>query len=497
LTNITSPPTTAPAQDVQVGGSISYLRQGDIVSMDPIRMSSSGLTDGSPGFAIYDVLVYLKNGNVIPQTAQSLTSSDAVTWTLKLNPNIKFTDGTPYDAAAVKFNWQRLQDPANNATRAALANTIQQMDVVDAATLKITLKKINAVFPLSVQLMPYVASPAAIQERGAQLANNPLGAGPFMIKNWTRDSQMVVVRNPGYWRAPLPYLDQVTFLPITDESQRLNSFCAGQGTLVLIQALSFADQSEKQSCGTLRPLALNGGLPIDFNLTKAPTNDIRLRQAVAMAIDLNDYSKTVNLGLIPPATSPFRSDSPFYDPSSVQPTYDPAKAQQLFDAVAAANGGTVKLPILTLPLTEFQQAAQYIQGVLNKYKNVQATVVTKATAAFVQDMTTRAYDALGLLSTSFDDPDPSWFSLFMCNSNPSVTGWCNTQFDAAVVDSQSQLDPAKRTAAVKAAVKAHQADLPQFFLKNSYSWTVSAKNVQDFAYINDGTVLIDRMWLKR
>jgi peptide/nickel transport system substrate-binding protein len=371
------------------------------------------------------------------------------------------------------------------------------MDVVDPVTLRITLSKPNAVFPLSVQLVPYVASPTAIQQRGDQYGSNPIGAGPFIMKTWARDSQMVLVRNPNYWRAPLPYLDQLTFVPITDEGQRVNSFCAGQGNLAIIQATNFADQEQKQNCGTLMPLVINGGFPIDFNMTKAPANDLRLRQAVAMAIDPKDYTNTVNLGLIPFATSPFRPDSQFYDPTAVQPTYDPVKAQQLFDAVAAANGGTVELPILTVAVADFQLNAQYLQGVLNKYNHVHATIVTEGTAAYVQDVTTRAYGALVLLTTTFDDPDPTWFSVFTCNSPSSVTGYCNSKYDAAVADSQTQLDPAKRITAVKNALKAFEPDLPQFYLKNAYSWVVEDKHVQDFAYINDGTLLVDRMWLKR
>jgi peptide/nickel transport system substrate-binding protein len=466
--------------------------------MDPLRMANTGTFDGTPGFAVYDMLVYLQNGTLVPQTAESLTSSDAVVWTLKLHANIKFSDGTPYDAAAVKFNWQRLQDPNNGATRAAIANVIQQMDVVDSVTLRIALKKANAVFPLSVQLIPFIASPAAIQQKGDQYGNSPVGAGPFVVKSWVRDSQMDLVRNPTYWRAPLPYLDQLTIRPVADESQRLNTFCAGQGTLVSLAAVSFADQSQKQSCGTLLPLALNGGFPIDFNMGKSPTNDLRTRQAVAMAIDPNDYSKTVNLGLIPFASSPFRSDSPFFDSSSVQPSYDATKAQQLFDAVAAANGGTVELPILTIAgNVDYQANANYLAGVLNKFNHVHASVVSKGLSAFIPDTLNHSYDAIVLLGSTFDDPDPTWTGVLQCNSNPNVVGWCNTQFDQAVVDSENQLDAGKRLAALKRAVKVHQTDLPQFFLRNSFSWTVAAKNVQDFGYINDGAVLVDRIWLKR
>src|SRR5436190_9296026 len=204
ITNVTAPPATAPSKDVQPGGTITYLKVADVAGYDPILFANSGNSDGGVAFMLFDMLAYSdpKDGQVKPQTAESLTSTDAVTWTLKLRPNIKFTDGTDYDAAAVKFNWERLQNPANSATRAAQANLIQSMDVVDARTLKITLKAKNAVFPQAVALIPFIGSPTAINAKGANFRSDPVGAGPFTLKSWTRDSQAVFQRNPKYWNAP-------------------------------------------------------------------------------------------------------------------------------------------------------------------------------------------------------------------------------------------------------------------------------------------------------
>ena len=145
-------------------------------------------------------------------------------WTLKLRPNIKFTDGTPFDAAAVKFNWQRLQDPNQRALLAAKANQMQSMDVIDTTTLRITLKEKNAQFPNSVVLMSFIGSPTAIQQRGNQFAGNPVGAGSFQFKSWVRNSALTLVRNPNYWNAPLPYLDQIVFKPVSEEQRHGQQF---------------------------------------------------------------------------------------------------------------------------------------------------------------------------------------------------------------------------------------------------------------------------------
>src|SRR5205085_7917105 len=115
-----------------------------------------------------------------------------------------------------KFNFDRMADPANNGRRAGLAQAMDKKEVVDATTLRITLKSKSAVFPASLALMPFVGSPKAIQEKGDRFNSDPVGAGPFVLKSWTRDSQAVFDRNPTYWNFPLPYLDRIIFKPIVD-----------------------------------------------------------------------------------------------------------------------------------------------------------------------------------------------------------------------------------------------------------------------------------------
>src|SRR4051794_12051810 len=110
--NVTSSPTTAPPPNFQPGGTITYAKTGDIGSIDPVKVTNSGASDGFLADAVYDLLLYtdVQSGKIVPQTADSLPSTDAQVWTLKLRPGIKFSDGTAYDADAVKFNYQRIAD---------------------------------------------------------------------------------------------------------------------------------------------------------------------------------------------------------------------------------------------------------------------------------------------------------------------------------------------------------------------------------------------------
>ena len=109
-----------------------------------------------PELLTKSVTVVMRSHNVVDRgnIRHPTSTNDATTWTMKLKPNIRFTDGTPYDANAVKFNWQRLQDPKLAAKTAASANLMQSIDVVDPLTVRITLKQKNAVFPCGTTTEP-------------------------------------------------------------------------------------------------------------------------------------------------------------------------------------------------------------------------------------------------------------------------------------------------------------------------------------------------------
>jgi peptide/nickel transport system substrate-binding protein len=495
--NVVAAPTTAPSKDVQPGGTLTWLQVSDTGFVDPIRVQNFAASDGPIGAMLYDMLVYTdqSNGVVKPQTAQSLTSTDGLVWTLKLQPNIKFSDGTVYDASAVKFNWLRLQDPANAAARAAQANTIASMDVLDPLTLKLTLKDKNAVFPQTVATIPFIGSPAAIQAEGNDKFNSqPVGAGPFTLKSWTRDSNMVFVRNPNYWQAPRPYLDQVILRIVNDETQRVNTFLAGDANMMFTNQP--ASSAPLTKGGAVQYSAtLNGGTNMYFNVRKKPFSDIRVRQAIAMAIDRTDINNVANGGVIPPMNSAFRETSPFYDPGILQLPYDPVKAQQLFDQFAADNGGPLTFTLTGFNTGVYNVALPYIQAKLNSFRNVKVSIVAEAAATHNTRLPNGDFEA-ALYAIPFDDPEPGWTGLFTCNAPATPSGYCNSNFDALAADQRQTLDPQKRIADIKDMQKIFYSDVPTFFFQRRVSWQFAAPNVQDVALANDGLPLIDRIWIK-
>ena len=495
--NVTTTSSTAPRTDVQPGGTLTWLKAGDVTSLDPITMVNNGSTDGPPAFAIFDMLLYTDGGIVTPQLATSLTSTDALVWTLTLHPGVKFTDGTNYDAAAVKYNIERLQEPKNTATRAAQANLIASMDATDAVTLKMTLKAKNAVFPQALALIPFVGSPTAIKADANKFASAPIGAGPFILKSWQRDSQMILERNPNYWNAPLPYLDQMVIKPIQDETQRVNTFCAGGGNLVHMTSVGNADRTQRDKCGTINALVLNGGINLLFNMTKPPMDNAKLRQAIVLGLDMTDLSQVTTGGVIPALKSIFRDSSPFFDAGILQQTFNKTQAQALIDQVYAANGNNdITIPIASFGSGAYGLAGQYVASRLGQYNHLKVPLQVETTGQHIATCTSRSYTGICLFGNIFEDPEPTWTGLYTCASASNYTGYCNSKFDADIADNQLTLDPKQRIADIKDAQKQFYADVPAVFLQNAYSWMFTAPNVQDFHYSNDGLPLIDRIWIK-
>jgi peptide/nickel transport system substrate-binding protein len=448
-----------------------------------------------PLVALFDVIVYEDTtGAISPQTAQSLTSTDATIWTLKLRPNITFTDGTPYDANAIKFNWQRILDPANASPNLGAASIVKTLDAVDSLTLRITLTGPFGQFPRAIaRNMAAVGSPKAIQANPTGFASNPVGAGPFVLKSWVRDSAMTMTRNPNYWDAPRPYLDQLVIRPLADTVQRTNSLLAGEAQMA-IQA-NLAEGKRAADAGYSIPATiLSGGATFEFNNTKPPFSDVRLRKAIAYSFNFSAYNAAVENNLNTPVTAMFTQGSPFYDPSLTLPTNSPQQAQALFDAIAADNGGKATEFTISCSITSANRC-QFLQAAIQAFKNVKVNVESLAAAALVQKQNTKDYQMI-VTAHQYVDPEPDLYASLLSTSASNISGFKDTNMDAALNAGRSSLDLNARIAAYKQVQQIFIDQVPWLYYASLPTETVYAPKVQDVQTIEDGVPLFARIWLK-
>jgi len=492
----TTSTTAAGGPEVTPGGSVVMQVAADVKGFDPAVMtSSSTATDGPRGMAIFDVLFYQDSTtyDLVAQTVDSMKSTDGKVWQMKLKPNIKFSDGTAYDAEAVRFNWARLQDPANASPTRATANAMTEMKVVDPLTLQITLSGVNGQFPRVIaNAFPFIGSPTALKDP-AKFNTNPVGAGPFVLKDYVRDSQTVLERNPTYWNAPLPYLDRLTIKVVGDDSQRLNSLFANEAQITRVSRPQDVATAKGKGYGNAIAI-LNGGNDLILNNSKFPFNDKRMRQGLAAAIDLDAYNTSVEGGAGVPARTLFQSTSSLFQDIQLS-KYDTAKAKSLFDAVAADCKCTIEFTI-SASLGKSSTAAEFMQAQMQQFKNVKVNVTQVTTVQLVSNSQQGTYDAQVWANLPID-PEPNLYISFRTGQTGNFNRYSNAQMDAALDTGRTSLDNNARIQAYKTVQQIMADDVPSFFYARTQQGFLTSPKVHDLKVFEDGTALVDRIWLSK
>jgi peptide/nickel transport system substrate-binding protein len=453
------------------GGTLVHLAAFEAPSLDVLlgRADAGPSSDAVMLNAIYDVLFYedAETGEVRTKLAESLESTDFTTWTLTLRPDINFSDGTPLNAEAVKYNWDRIADPANASRNAAGPLQIETLTVVDDLTLEMKLKAVNATFDRDLAAtVPWIASPTAIEAAGANYGvDNAVGAGPFVLESWTRDSEMVLTRNPDYWNAPLPYLDELIIRQVPDPEARIQTWLAGDAdtgsTSTQVELATRAEEAGGLLAPTFAPI---GGLAYVFNTTKPPFDDVRARVAITQAIDRHMLNDVVQAGLSDPVDYLIREPSPFYNEEYVH-EFDHDAAQALLDELAD-EGKPLSFTFVTtaagLPLTEGMQAQ------LLGYDNISVEIEQIENTNITARGNAGDFEALITQSVSFD-PSP-FYEMWTTGSRRNTGGYSNPDMDAALAAQRSTGDLDERKAAIDTVQEIALQDAPWFFFSSTKSY---------------------------
>lgn len=349
----------------QSGGSVTYGLQAVVESLDPAGAAVSGNLIMR---SIYGVLFsYDGERNIVPDMAESIESDDeGRTWTLQIKPGFTFTDGNPYDAAAVKSHFERIAAEGSRSRSAGDLRQIASMDVQDANTLVITLKQNWTGFPnVLVGAFPggpaMVPSPAAVEQYGEALATNPVGAGPFMLESFQPGADVVLVRNPEYG-GDAAYLDSIEFVTATDTQSRISAGLAGDIDIARTQSAVDLQASADGGLTTLtQPDSAYYNLLL--NLTSPPFDDKRMRQALAHAVDLKGLNAAVFEGKHDPMLGFFPSTSPYFVETD-WPTFDIDAAKKLVKEYTSDTGLPAAFSLTTTSPPEFQQQAAVLQQML-------------------------------------------------------------------------------------------------------------------------------------
>ncbi|MGB3643186.1 MAG: ABC transporter substrate-binding protein [Mesorhizobium sp.] len=283
------------------------------------------------------------NGEVLPDLAESWTvSDDGKVYTFKLHTGVKFHDGTDFDANDVKFSLDRARaDDSVNAQK-GLFSAIDTVEVVDPATVKVTLKHPQGSFLYN---MGWGDAVMVAPESAGTNKEKPVGTGPFRFQNWAKGSSITLVKSDGYWGDPV-FLDKAEFRIIPDAAAQVPALLSGD-----VQAFPFFPPdavAQVKDNPNLKVVigSTEGETILAINNKKPPFDNLKVRQAISYALDRKAIIDGATGGLGVPIGSHMSPSNKAYVDLTGEYPHDPAKARELLKEAGFENGikATLKLP---------------------------------------------------------------------------------------------------------------------------------------------------------
>lgn len=290
-------------------------------------------------YNVYEGLVKVdQTGKIQPALAKSYTlSGDRKTYTFQLQPNAKFSNGDPFNAEAVKFSIDRVKSDAWKISLKSYMDVVSDVTVVSPTEVKVTLKKPsnNWLFQMTTRIGA-MFSPKGVSD----LANKPIGTGPYVLKRWVRGDSIVLDANPSYW-GKKPAMKQVTLKYFKDATALNNALRSSAINVIAdVQAPDSLSQFTSDKRFQVTEGTTNGELTMALNNADGVMKDKRIRQAISHGIDRDAVLKTAWAGKGQPIGSMVPPTDPWYEDLTGVNAYDPTKAKALL-----AEAGKPKLSI--------------------------------------------------------------------------------------------------------------------------------------------------------
>ncbi len=486
-TSSAAPSAAKAAAAPKQGGEITYGLESETAGgwcPPTARLAASGIMIVT---AVYDTLmVPNQNDKMVPYLAKSVThDSTYKTWTIVLRSGVKFHDGTPLTADAVKQNMDLWKSGV------LLSATFGNLDTITSdgnLTVTVTTK------------VPWVAFDSFLYFDGrmgiaapAQLANmetcpsNLIGTGPFKKVSWDVNQSLVVERNPDYWQkdkngVQLPYLDKITFKPVAEAIQRTNSLEGGQLNVIHTadgqQYFALTNEADKFNLLNEK----DGRREIRYyllNVAKPPFDDADARRAVALAINREEINQVRNQGAYTVGDGPFDSSVPGFVKNNGYPKFNLKEAKKLAQKYKDAHGGQFSVILEHTNDPANSQEAQLLKEQLAK-AGIDATLVQDDQTAFIVKAISGNFSIMLWRNHPGDTPDGQ-YQWWNTGSTVNFGKIADPQLQAMLDQGRSEPDAAKRKTIYQNVNKLFAAKLYNVWAYN-VNWLVAAdKKVQGLA----------------
>jgi len=443
-------------------------------------------------------------------------NADFTSWDIKVRSGITFHDGSPCDAAAIAKFLTALR--ASTLTGAAV-KPIETAVAADPLTVRVKMVQPWAWFPAILTAQAgTIPSPATITVGATNdvATRTPVGTGPFVFKSWEPDKSFQATKYAGYWRkdangVQLPYLDEVDFNPIPDATTRLASIKSGDVNVTTSSdEVTIRKMLDDGKAGTIQVVRANGVADdslVLLNTTVAPLDDLRVRQAMAYAIDKNSLNQITQTDPTLNIDSVFAKDSPYYVETGY-PTFDLEKAKSLVASYVAEKGPiNFVFGTTTDPVTE--QAVQAIQSMWQA-AGITTTIQGFEQSAFIANAVTGKFTAQIWRQFGAQDPDANYTWFYGPNAVGGLTlNMARLQdptIDTALNAQRATPDDNTRKQAWATIQQQQTNDLPYLWLSH-VRWALAAGNTvrgldggtlpdgSASMGFNQGVIRVTQMWM--
>ena len=445
---IATPALAGPEND-----SVSVGMQLEPPNLDPTDGAAAAIDEVTYANVFEGLTRFAEDGSIIPDLAKSWDiSEDGLVYTFHLHSGVTFHDGTKMTADDVRFSLERAMAPDSTNAQKALFADIADVAVVDPLTVKVTLKKPDGAFLFDMAWGDAeIVSPKTAKDN----ATHPVGTGPFMFKEWVKGDHVTLVRYPGYW-GEKPKLDSVTFKFIADPTAAFAAMMSGDlDCFPNFPAPENLDQFKADPRFKVVVGSTEGETILAMNNGKKPFDDIKVREAVAHAIDRKAVIDGAMYGYGTPIGSHFAPQQPAYVDLTGLSNYDPALSKKLLKEAGYPDGfeTTMKLP----PPSYARRGGEIIAAELRKV-GIDAKIVNVEWAQWLQTVfKNKDYD---LTIVSHTEP----MDIGIYARDDYYFNYHSAAFKTIMDELRNTTDDAKRTELLQKAQKRIAEDYVNAFL---------------------------------
>jgi glutathione transport system substrate-binding protein len=474
---------------------------GQPETLDPYNTNTTLTTAVTKSFyqGLFEFDKDLKVRNVLAESYS--VSKDGLVYTFKLREGVKFHDGTPFNAEAVKANLDRVTNPDNKLARYNQFNRITKVEVVSPYSVRVTLKEpfgpfINSLAHASAAII----SPTALKKYGNQdIAFHPVGTGPFVFEEWKQTDFVKVKKFDGYWKKGYPKVDSITWKPVLENNTRAAMLQTGETDFAY--PLPYEQAAALESNAKLKVTSSPSIIVryISFNMLQKPFDNLKVRQAINYAINKEALAKVAFGGFAAPAEGVVPQGVLYAHKMPAWP-YDPAKARQLLKEAGYPNGFESVL-WSAYTTTTAQKTIQFVQqqlaqvGIKVAVQSLEPGQRTEwvQTAPDAKTAKVRMYYAGW--SSSTGEADWALRPLLATEAWPpklnNTAYYSNAQVDGAIAKALTSTNDKEKTQLYREAQEQIMKDLPWAPLVTEKNLYATSKRLSGVFVMPDGNINAD------